>query len=194
MMHPNPDEYRDELEAASKLFDSGQYGLAFAKYLPLAEGGSIGAQLRVGWMYHSGRGVGHDVEQARRWYIRAAEASSAEAQFYLGRLSWTEQRYQETIEMFERSASQNYGPALYQLGVMYLIGEGVKPDEHRAYRYFEKAAHLGHLFAQREMALRMIKGHDGVIGVFRGIFAFVRIVAAGLRLGARDPYSDLIRK
>lgn len=56
MMHPNPDEYRDELEAASKLFDSGQYGLAFAKYLPLAEGGSIGAQLRVGWMYHSGRG------------------------------------------------------------------------------------------------------------------------------------------
>src|SRR5215510_8853463 len=103
MTHSGSESYRDDLKAAGEAFDERRDGEAFERYRRLANGGITGAQLRLGWMYHAGRGVERDVEEARRWYRMAADANSSEAQLYLGNLFWIEQRYQDAIKEFEKA-------------------------------------------------------------------------------------------
>jgi TPR repeat protein len=184
---------RDELDAAFAAFDRGRYGDAFRRYLPLAEAGSVTAQLAVGWMLHEGRGVDQDFVKARCWFEKAADAGSREGLFYLGVLSRAEQRYLEAIQHLERSASMDYMPAIYVLGLMHERGEGVGVDKDKAWRFYERAAKLGHLFAQREIAARMIRGQMGLMQIPIGLYLFVRTICTGFMLALRDPLSDRIR-
>lgn len=179
---------------ASELFDQGKYEDAFQKYIVLANAGSITAQLIIGWMYHSGLGVEKSLEEAQQWYQKAADANSSEGQFYLGTLYRSKQQYLQAVEWLTKSAAQKYMPASYRLGKMYDIGEGVNKDHIKAYEYFEQAAKMGHLFAQREIAVKMLKGHLGTINIIKGVFKFVRVLFAGARLASKDPDSDMIRK
>ncbi len=102
-------------EIANTLFEEGRYIEALERYRILAETGSTEAQIRVGWMYHSAKGVTQDLEQARRWYQTAAESNSPIAQYYLGTLYRTQKLYPQAIEWFEKSASQDYMPAVFLL-------------------------------------------------------------------------------
>jgi TPR repeat protein len=116
----------DEFRLANKLFEQRRFSEAFKIYRLLAESGSTGAQLRVAWMLQTGCGVESNSGEAYRWYLKAAEQQSAEALFYLGRFKRAENKYQEALQCFQDSARQNYMPAVYQLGVMHELGEGVE--------------------------------------------------------------------
>lgn len=185
---------RDEVRIANELFDQGKFEAAFQKYLPEAIAGSVTAQIMIGWMYHSGSGVNQNLEEAERWYKKAAETNSPEGQFYLGTLYRSKGKYLQAIEWLEKAADQKYAPALYRLGKMYDNGEGANKNHDKAYGYFEEAAKMGHVFAQREVAVKMIKGHHGVLNILKGFFMFVKLVFAGAILVSKDPDSDLLRK
>jgi uncharacterized protein len=182
----------DNHEIAFTLFEEGHCEEAFERYLTLAEGGSTTAQLFVGWMYHAGQGVKRDLAEARRWYQKAADGNSM-GQFYLGTLFRSEHQYQAAVEWLEKSASQGYPPALYRLGRMYDTGEGVPADYERAYSYFERAAKMGHLLAQREVAVKMLKGHNGSLYVFKGLYLFIRVFFQGVLVAWKDLDSDMVR-
>jgi len=188
------DSHSDDHQVASALLDDGKYEEAFERYRKLADAGSITAQLLVGWMYHAGQGVKQNLDEARRWYKKAADSNSAEGQFYLGGLYRSEHQYEEAIAWLQKSVAQEYVPALYRLGRMHDIGEGVDLDKDKAYRYLEQAAKMGHLFARREVAVKMIKGRGGLINIFKGLYMFARVLCGGAKVASRDPDSDMIRR
>jgi TPR repeat protein len=173
------------------LFNAGKYGEALRRYMPLAEGGSIAAQLAVGWMHQAGRGVPTDLSEARFWYTRAAESGSVEALFYLAVLARADQRYEEAVKLLA-DCGQTYMPAIYLLGLMYDSGEGVKRDRRKARALYEAAAAMGHVFAEREIAERLMRGEDGLVNIPRGVYRMIRAVWTGFQIARRDPYSERI--
>src|SRR5256885_1598996 len=50
----------------------------------LAEAGDISAMVELAKLYANSDGVTEDEQQAYRWYLRAAEAGNAEAQYSVG--------------------------------------------------------------------------------------------------------------
>jgi len=185
---------RDVNATIAEHLEKGQYTEAFEKSRLLAERGSTTAQVFVGWMYQVGRGVKKDLEEAGRWYKNAADAGFAEGQFYLGRLHLDRGNYQEAIHWIVKAASQNHMPALFRLADLYDVGEGVHVDREKAYQLFEQAAKMGHVFAQKEIAVKMIKGHFGIMRIPEGFHNLARALWSGCRLTWKDPYSDRLRR
>jgi uncharacterized protein len=181
----------DELDIANALFEEGKYKEALERYRILAQGGSVNAQLRIGWMYHAGRGVNQDLDEAQRWYQKAADDNSPAGQFYVGILYRGQGQYQQAIAWTEKSALQGYLPAMYRLGEMY--GWGDAADRDKGYRYFEQAAKQGHIMAQRQIAVTLLKGKRGILRIPQGLYLFARVLWTGIKLGWNDPDSDKIR-
>lgn len=183
----------DDYRKASALYEAGKYDEALEQYRALAERGSTQAQIFVGWMYQHGRGVAMNREEARRWYEKAAGARSPEGIFYLGKLCFIEQHYADAKRHFEDATAKNYSPAVYRLGRMYELGTGVPLDKHKAFKYFERAAQMGHLFAERAIAGRMIKGAYGALRIPEGLYRFVRALWLAARYMNRDEHDERIR-
>ena len=188
------DHHIDAHGVADTLFLQGKYKEALDKYRILADEGSVAAQLRIGWFYQKGLGVSIDLEEAYRWYKKAAVTDSPTGQFYMGVLQRAQKNYQEAFCWFEKAAAQDYVPAIYCLGEAYQFGEGVDVDRNKANKYFEKAAAMGHLLGQRRIAVNMIKGNRGITNIPRGLFMFARFMKSTYRLASEDPDSDLIRR
>ena len=62
------------------------YTTAFSYLKPLAEEGYDKAFFPVAEMYHGGRGVAKDRNEAEKWYMKAAKAGNAEAKRILMRM------------------------------------------------------------------------------------------------------------
>ena len=167
---------------AYKLFDAGEVEKARDMLTALAEQDYAPAQAFLGWLCQQGKGVGPDAREARRLYEAAAASGYSPGEFYLGLLYLHEGRHGEGSEWLRKSATHGYAPAWYRLGVLHAHGIGVPSDQNEAYRCWEKAASLGHPFAQRMIALRMLRGRSGAKGVLKGIWWFLRVPWLGARL------------
>ena len=64
--------------------DSGDYTTALRHMIPLAEQGLSFAQDKLGYMYQYGIGVSLNIENAAKWYKRAALQGNGNAQTNLG--------------------------------------------------------------------------------------------------------------
>lgn len=62
---------------------------------------------------------------------------------YLNGTSGLEKNYEKALYWLEKSASRKNARAMYNLGYMYLYGEGVEKDYKMAYDYFDDAKNLG---------------------------------------------------
>lgn len=186
-------EWDERLKRAADLVTEGKYEAAAGIYRSLADEGCPTAQLMLGWMLEAGRGVGQDLPGTRFWYKMVADAGSPEGQFCLGAFELRHHRYREAVESLERAATQHYMPALYLLGLMYDMGDGVSVDHQKAYRFYEQAAAMGHLFAERAIAVGMIRGRQGFMQRPRGIFLLLKAILTAFLLGLRDPESDRLR-
>jgi len=184
---------QEQAGIANTLFKKGRFREALEKYLLVAEAGSIEAQLLVGWIYQVGRGVEKNLNESHYWFLKAIESNAPEAQFYLGRLYEQERKYQEAINCFRKSAMQNYLPSIYQMGTMYALGKGVVRNKEEAYKHYEQAANLGHLMAQREVGIMMVKGHRGVKKIPQGILTLMRIPYKVVRLALKNIEDDRLR-
>jgi hypothetical protein len=84
---------------------------------------------------------------AMRWYKRAAEGGSANAQFFLGRMYETGQSRKRdpaaAVTWYRKAADQGHRLAAYRLGQMYLTGTGVGQSYTIAAKWFEMAARQG---------------------------------------------------
>ena len=83
---------------------------AFSRDLPLAEGGDVAAMKRVAHACEWGEGTKKSAKRAKMWYLRAAEAGDAEAQYRAGSLLLFAKRadYDGALRWFERAAAQGY--------------------------------------------------------------------------------------
>ena len=79
------------------------------------------------------------------FYILAAENGSEDAQYEVGNAYHygelgAEINYQEALKWYDRASRQACSKAQYELGIMYLRGEGVVADKKAAFEFFRKAA------------------------------------------------------
>lgn len=114
-----------------------------------AAAGDVTAQLNLGAAYDHGLGVERNIEQALRWYQKAAEQGLAEAQFNLAHLL-VEAEINPTAaaEWMAKAATQGMLDAQFLMGVIFAEGLGVEQNLQQAEKWLDKAIDQGHAEAQ----------------------------------------------
>jgi len=152
-------------------------------YETSAQLGYAKAQSQMGMMYEKGfPGLARDYGKALKWFVIAAGHGEAKAQYQMGILyklgeGLPNPDYYRAMQWF-RKALHNESPgwlaiALHggsrnvnldaedQIGLLYLNGQGVKPDSSQALSWFQKAAHEGSADASYNIGVEYLKG-EGV--------------------------------
>jgi len=68
--------------------------------------------------------------------------------------------YSKAYGYFVKSAKKGFAPAQYNLGVMYLNGQGVEKDIQKAISYFMLASDLGYVNAQVQLGNLYFNGEE----------------------------------
>lgn len=109
--------YAADLEKGTQAYINGDFEAAVAEWLPLAEAGDAGAQLRVANMYFFGLGVAKDMSEAIKWYRSAAEQGGAGVQASLGDIYYNgwgvAQNPDEALKWYRLAAQQNNADAQF---------------------------------------------------------------------------------
>lgn len=131
-----------------KAYEAGDYRSAYEAWLPLAEKGDVAAMRNIGHLYRWGQGVDKNIEEAVRWYRKAAESGFSRAQanlaaIYLQGDEGVAVNYEEAHKWFAAAAIQGLAVAQYNLGLMYELGLGVEKSEPRALGWYNIAAKAG---------------------------------------------------
>jgi TPR repeat protein len=113
----------------------------------LAELGVADAQYNLAWRYYIGQGVPQDYVAAAKWCLMAAGAGHAAAQFSLESGAFRGQDDNEAAKWFGL-ALQGDAEAQFNLGLLYVKGEGVPQDYVDAAEWYRRAAEQGHAGAQ----------------------------------------------
>jgi TPR repeat protein len=137
------------LDDADAAYQRGDYATALKIIGPLAAQGNVSAQVDLGTLYSSGRGVPLNDAEALMWYRRAAEKGWAEAEtklgagaaYYSGR--GVKRDYAEAVKWYQLAAEQGDASAQFSLGGMYGTGQGVPQDFVFAHMWFNLAASHG---------------------------------------------------
>lgn len=112
-----------------------------------AERGDPTAQYLLGSLYEHGQGVPQSLQEAIKWYRKAAEQGNPDAQFSLALACMfgqgTTQSYEEAAKWFSKAAEQGNPAAQFNLGVAYAGGTGVPQSSEEARKWFQKAADQG---------------------------------------------------
>lgn len=74
----------NQFEIGKRAYDARKFETAFKILLPLAERDHARAQLMIGDMYNTGKGVERDNASAISWYRKSAELGNPEAVQMLG--------------------------------------------------------------------------------------------------------------
>jgi len=134
------------IEAGEKAFQNGNYQEAFEELMPLAKEGDKLAQLYVGQMYYTGKGLPVDYVQARKLLTKAAEHGYIWAQESLAEIY--EHGYEVAIDYRKAyslylTAYKHRKRVAYPLSKMYEFGRGVDPDKEQAEQLRKEAAEAG---------------------------------------------------
>lgn len=149
---PSVADYETGLIAAQK----GDHATALKEWRPLAERGHPVAQVNLGFIYATGRGVTQDDAEAVRWYQKAAEQDLALAQFNLGVMyasgRGVNRDVAEAGRWYRSAADQGLLPAQFNLGMRYSRGTGLPLDNIEAYFWLSLAADGGYPRAAKPLA------------------------------------------
>ncbi|MGG6899046.1 tetratricopeptide repeat protein [Rhizobium sp. BR 315] len=99
-------------------YQAHDYARSLAEWKPLAEKGEVHAQYALGMLYKNGEGVSVDGEQARNWFLRAANQGHVASQYELAAIhlglsavSIGSPDRKQGFFWLNKAAEQNYAPA-----------------------------------------------------------------------------------
>ncbi|KAJ1566884.1 hypothetical protein HK405_008041, partial [Cladochytrium tenue] len=137
-------------------------------YKDAAERGHKRAQFNYGVCLKRGRGCKRSLEDAARWFKKAAE------QLRYG--EGVEKNMKEAARWYARASDQNHAKAQFNLGQCYDEGDGVEPNPGEAARFFQMAADAGNAAGQFYLGMAMERG--------RGVPRDIQKAAAMYKLAA----------
>lgn len=157
MMVENGDNYYEGRNGCTQDYDK-----ALECYRCAANSGYHWGYYNVGKCYLEGKGVSKDADEARTWFLKAAEQENFWAKlrlaemgdavymsevgdcYYDGRAEYQEVgcKPESAFEWYSKSAEGGYHWGCYNVGKCYLEGKGVPKDDNKARQYFRKAAAL----------------------------------------------------
>ena len=124
--------------------------------MKLANKGNAEAQFKVGEMYETGFGVKQDMTEAENWINMAARQGHETAGFKL--LYWDVEKHglndgnKAKVDALKEKARAGNEQAQYYVGKMYAHGVGEQKNPDSAVEWLSKAALVGVLAAERELA------------------------------------------
>jgi TPR repeat protein len=194
---------RCDLPAALKALASGNFGEAAAQLLPLAEAGDAQAQVMLGQILRNPANPQRALDDAFRWFTRAAEQNNVQGQFWLGmmhRLGESVPRDPEqAVKLWQKAAEGGSVSAQAALAQALMAGDGIARDPAEAVRLARLSAERGNALAQTILAQAYLKGEGGVprnVGEFlrwtrlaasQGNRPSMEILAVGYHTGAGMP-------
>ena len=122
-------------------------------------------EIFLGDFFVDADGVLYDREEAKNWYLKAADRGSAEAQRKLGlNSSWRIRAdgISDSAEWFLKAANQGDADSQFHLGNYYSMGYAARKDVKKGVYWYRKAAEQDHAEAQILLACHYRDG-DGVI-------------------------------
>lgn len=134
--------------------------LSADELIALANNGDVEAMDTLGAAYEDGEddedcgilGIEKNLEEAVKWYRKAAEQGYAPAQDSLGDCHHfghgVDVDYVEAVKWYRKAAEQGYRFAQFSLGMCYHFGHGVDEDDIEAVKWYRKAAEQGFDYAQ----------------------------------------------
>ncbi|MCF0253949.1 MAG: sel1 repeat family protein [Duodenibacillus sp.] len=139
----------------------------FDKVKARALAGDAAAFCELADLYYAGKGVDRSVDEAARWYQRAAEQNIPQGQLALGILHFSGQGVKQdpaaAAALFEKAAAQDYAPAQYNLAYVYMSGAaGFAQDQARGLELLGKSADNGFAPAQYQMGVMHHLGKGGL--------------------------------
>jgi TPR repeat protein len=88
----------------------------------------------------------------------SSEPVDADTQFHLGGKYYAKNNYSEALKWWLKSAEQGHRQALYNVGILYDKGRGVKQDYAEAASWYLKAANAGDVDAQFSLGCMYFQG------------------------------------
>ena len=124
--------------------------------------GDAGAAYEVAVRFAEGRGIPVSLEDAARWYERAASKGLAPAQFRYASLLEKGQGVKKDLVQARRlylaAAGKGNGKAMHNLAVLYAEGADGRPDYVNAAQWFRKAAQRGIADSQYNLGVLCARG------------------------------------
>ena len=167
----------------------GDDATALMWFRKAADQGYVTAQLNLGTMYLTGRGVPKDDGIAFSWFRKAAEQGDATAQFQVANSYLTGRGVAKdepaAMIWFRKAADLNDAWAQFQLGNMYRDGRGQPRDYPQAAIWFEKAAAQGISGAEAVLGVMYLRGEGVTRNPQTAMSWFLK--AANREVAANDP-------
>jgi len=182
-------ELEKNLLTARELWSKKSYNEALDVALRGAKKDHLESQVFVGWLYLTGE---YDIKEAVKWLEISAESGSSVGHYLLGIAYHRLQNYSEALNEFIIASENNYYDADYQIGKMYYFGIGVQKNIETSYQHFLIAKKHGHVFASRQVAVILMKGHKGFLNIIKGFLLFLKTLGDGVAMAIKDPYSEKI--
>ena len=142
--------------------DSLPIAIGGPKLRSSAVAGDAAAAYEIAKRYAEGRGVPVDLEEAARWFERAAGKGLAPAQFRYASMLEKGQGVHKDLTQARRlylaAAGKGNGKAMHNLAVLYAEGVDGRPDYSTAVQWFRKAAQRGIADSQYNLAVLCERG------------------------------------
>lgn len=156
----------------------------FTEIRKRAEHGDPEAELALGNLYASGKGVSKSLSNAIKWHRKAADHGLARAQYqlgldYAGGLGVKEDKA-AALEWFLKAAEQGMVEAQFGVGLAFLNGRGTDESASEAVKWFKKAAAQGYADAQYELGNCYLEGTGVPKDPVAGVNLFKQAAEGGL--------------
>ncbi|KAI8880317.1 HCP-like protein [Backusella circina FSU 941] len=124
--------------------NSGErFGLAFIFIKEAAERGYGLAQAFLGEMYHEGKGVQRNQDEALEWIRKSTRTMDPSECYQHGMKCYSgtgvEKNYSIALLYLRAAYIKKYTPALIQIGRMYLYGHGVEKNKEKSMECFQQS-------------------------------------------------------
>ena len=130
----------------------------FRAFLSFAEQGSAWSMYYVAYSFINGEGTPVNRFEGEKWLRRGSEAGDERAMLGLANEYLLQKRYSEAEGLLKGYAEEDYAPALYLLGYVFLR-QGKKPQ---ARSMLERASALGHRRAKASLCSLCLRGKFGI--------------------------------
>lgn len=120
--------------------------MSFEEALKLAKSGDTDALVNLGVRLWEGDGAEKDSKKAMEYFSSAAEGGNPQASYLLGMIYLGDDEYMDlkkAVSSFEAAANLKFAPAMTELAVMLINGDGIEKDQQRAAQLLTVAAKLG---------------------------------------------------
>lgn len=177
-------------ETALRNYVSGKFSKAFDMFYQLAKG-DVESMRYIGFMYWKGIGVEKNTNSAITWLESAANLNDKKAQFYLAKIYSSRGRYHDSFKWYEKSALNEFPPALYRLSLAYSLGLGVEKNEKMFIKLLKEAVSAGHIHAIKEYSLYLYKESRNIFKKLYAVKLFLSCYTRGFMLVIKERNNPL---